>query len=131
MNASPEPQAGTARHDAHGACPKCWTDAFMRTMSDPSKSQIEHYRDLLEERKGSPCVMPAREVVGGLDITDLPEESKAELRMLHARKYSPRDWTEDFAHENGRYQNHCIHCGQLFIGHKRRVGCNQCADLTQ
>ena len=37
------------------ACEKCWGDAYMRWMSDPSKTQAEHYRDLLDERKDSPC----------------------------------------------------------------------------
>jgi hypothetical protein len=37
------------------------------------------------------------------------------------------DWTEDFAHENGRYQNKCANCGTVFIGHKRRVCCKVCA----
>ncbi len=37
------------------------------------------------------------------------------------------DWTEDFSHENGNYQNRCIHCDCLFMGHKRRVTCKVCA----
>jgi hypothetical protein len=38
------------------ACEKCWGDAYFRWMHvDPSKSQSEHYRDLLEERKNNPC----------------------------------------------------------------------------
>jgi hypothetical protein len=36
-------------------CEKCWNDAFDRMHSDPSKSQAEHYHDLLEERKDNPC----------------------------------------------------------------------------
>jgi len=39
-----------------------------------------------------------------------------------------RDWVEDFPHENGQYQCKCIHCGNFFIGHKRRVVCRACAD---
>ena len=37
------------------ACEKCWGDAYLRWMSDPAKSQAEHYADLLQERKYSPC----------------------------------------------------------------------------
>jgi len=37
------------------ACEKCWGDAFMREMEEPNKSQAEHYRDLLKERKDNPC----------------------------------------------------------------------------
>lgn len=36
-------------------CEKCWSDAYMRMMAHPSKSQTEHYLDLLEERKDKPC----------------------------------------------------------------------------
>lgn len=38
-----------------------------------------------------------------------------------------RDWTEDVSHENGNYECKCVHCGQMFIGHKRRVCCKACA----
>jgi len=37
------------------SCEKCWGDAYMRTFAHPMKSQAEHYHDLLEERKDSPC----------------------------------------------------------------------------
>jgi len=38
----------------------------------------------------------------------------------------PRDWAEDFAHENGQYACICCECKQQFIGHKRRVVCKAC-----
>ena len=37
------------------SCEKCWADAYMRMLSQPTKSQSEHYRGLLEERKDNPC----------------------------------------------------------------------------
>lgn len=37
-----------------GACEKCWGDAFVRSLGS-LKSQVEHYNDLLEERKDNPC----------------------------------------------------------------------------
>jgi len=37
------------------ACEKCWGDAFIRHMNNPSKTQAEHYTDLLEERAGMHC----------------------------------------------------------------------------
>jgi hypothetical protein len=37
------------------ACEKCWGDAFVRHLNNPSKSQAEHYVDLLEERKDKHC----------------------------------------------------------------------------
>jgi hypothetical protein len=36
-------------------CEKCWGDAYLRYRMDPSKTQADHYRDLLEERKDRPC----------------------------------------------------------------------------
>lgn len=41
---------------------------------------------------------------------------------------SGHDWKEDFSHENGNYQNRCITCGTMFLGHKRRVECKICAE---
>ncbi len=39
----------------------------------------------------------------------------------------PRNWPEDFSHENGKYQCRCSTCGSTFLGHKRRVTCKVCA----
>jgi hypothetical protein len=39
-----------------------------------------------------------------------------------------KDWVEDFAHENGNYQNKCCRCGEMFMGHKRRVVCKECME---
>lgn len=37
-----------------------------------------------------------------------------------------RDWPEDFHLENGNYYNTCCHCGESFMGYKRRVVCKLC-----
>ena len=38
------------------ACEKCWGDAYFRyRFVDSTKSQSDHYRELLEERKDTPC----------------------------------------------------------------------------
>jgi len=37
------------------ACEKCWSDAYHRMLAHPGKGQAEHYRELIEERKDSPC----------------------------------------------------------------------------
>lgn len=55
------------------------------------------------------------------------EEVKAEPIKNVMGKIDPRDWTEDFSHENGNYLNPCIVCGNDFFGHKRRVICKVCA----
>jgi hypothetical protein len=39
-----------------------------------------------------------------------------------------RNWTEDFAHENGQYLHFCSRCGWEFVGHKRRIVCKVCAE---
>jgi len=47
------------------------------------------------------------------------------------QKQTAGDWTEDAAHENGKYQNKCFTCGNVFVGHKRRVQCKVCHDKPQ
>ena len=37
------------------SCEKCWYDASLRVRSDYSKTQSEHYYDLLKEREQNPC----------------------------------------------------------------------------
>lgn len=37
------------------ACERCWTDAYMRTMSEPGTDQATHYAALVAERAGNPC----------------------------------------------------------------------------
>jgi len=51
------------------ACEKCWGDAFRRSMFDTSKTQSDHYQDLLEERKDKPC--SSSEQAGTLSIEDI------------------------------------------------------------
>lgn len=37
------------------ACEKCWGDAYLRHRLNPEKTQADHYRELLLERKDNPC----------------------------------------------------------------------------
>ena len=39
---------------------------------------------------------------------------------------SPRNWTEDYTHENGNYMNRCSNCKEGFFGNKRRFICKEC-----
>ena len=39
---------------------------------------------------------------------------------------SPKNWTEDYKHENGNYLNNCTKCKENFLGHKRRFICKEC-----
>lgn len=41
---------------------------------------------------------------------------------------SPKNWPEDFPHENGNYVRVCCLCKDYFMGHKRRVVCKVCQD---
>ena len=43
---------------------------------------------------------------------------------------SPKNWTEDYQHENGKYICHCVKCDEYFFGYKRRVVCKECATLS-
>lgn len=42
-----------------------------------------------------------------------------------------RNWSQDFSHENGMYENICLHCTKHFLGHKRRMVCLKCATPSQ
>ena len=46
-------------------------------------------------------------------------------------KLTDRDFESDFLFENGRYQNTCIQCKQLFMGLKRRLTCKVCEDANK
>jgi hypothetical protein len=37
------------------SCEKCWSDAYVRMLQNPDKSQTDHYIDLLNEREKIPC----------------------------------------------------------------------------
>ncbi len=57
--------------------------------------------------------------------------SEQETALRQAREaLEHNNWTEDFADENGNYQNTCSSCGEKFLGHKRRVTCKGCAALA-
>ena len=40
------------------------------------------------------------------------------------------DYPGDSLLENGNYMHECPECKLLFLGHKRRVICNRCANNT-
>ncbi len=54
--------------------------------------------------------------------------AEGEEGRIMIRHPNPRDWTEDFAHENGNYLCRCVGCHETFTGHKRRVVCRVCHD---
>lgn len=63
-----------------------------------------------------------------------PDVNRVEGRLRSIRMfYKPNehDWVDDFKHENGNYQNKCLKCNRLFIGHKRRFCCMVCAGYNK
>lgn len=61
---------------------------------------------------------------------ELERDARARIAAGRADA-SPRDWVDDFAHENGNYMCRCCHCHETFTGHKRRVSCKVCAERAQ
>lgn len=53
------------------ACEKCWGDAYMRHLDNPSKTQFDHYSELLKERRDMPCSQEEQKGVAGK-----PEQEK-------------------------------------------------------
>ena len=45
-------------------CEKCWADAYIRARCDTSKSQAEHYPDILREREEAGMVCTPKEQAG-------------------------------------------------------------------
>lgn len=71
-------------------CEKCWGDAYLRWMAEPSKSQAEHYRDLLKERENDPCT-PEQQTKARALATKLAND------VLKKRLIIKQRWTEDMA----------------------------------
>lgn len=36
------------------SCEKCWGDAYIKALHNPTRSQAEHYSDLIKERNCTP-----------------------------------------------------------------------------
>lgn len=51
---------------------------------------------------------------------------KEDKEVLLPEFNSPRNWTEDYELENGKYICHCIRCNKSFFGYKRRLICKEC-----
>lgn len=96
---------------------------------------IPESRQMTDERESCPtCSAPVIRKKG-MD-NGLPGAAK--IASADTFAYAPisvsadstRDWTEDFSHENGQYQRTCKSCGELFIGHKRRLVCRKCVSVS-
>jgi hypothetical protein len=68
----------------------------------------------------------ARELDGvAADVAQMSPGIRESLEEVVAA--SARDWTEDFALDNGNYFSRCVKCKSRFLGHKRRAVCKACA----
>ena len=57
---------------------------------------------------------------------DLIKECRGEGAPVITRGPNPKDWPEDFPHENGNYTCICYKCQSHFTGNKRRRTCKEC-----
>ena len=64
------------------SCEKCWGDAYMKTFTNPSKSQAEHYSDLIKEREENPCTP---EQQAGEDARICPKCNRKTIHQIIGR----------------------------------------------
>ena len=58
--------------------------------------------------------------------TELSEDKALHIGGVMPSFDSPKNWTEDYKHENGNYICNCYKCKEYFYGHKRRPLCKEC-----
>jgi len=63
------------------------------------------------------------------DLSKLDKSIIAAFNRQHPGSFE-RNWPEDFSHENGMYENICLHCTKHFLGYKRRMTCKHCATTS-
>lgn len=66
-----------------------------------------------------------------IEVDSALNDAMSTIASLNLTKDLPKpadskNWTEDFSDENGNYQNECIECHQIFLGHKYRRVCKEC-----
>jgi len=88
-------------------------------MDDNTKRLVSVLREIARKKRDDGMeISPQHQYA--LDLAELTEDGEYEASHRG-------HWPEDFAHENGNYDNKCCHCGRIFRGHKRRVTCKVCA----
>jgi hypothetical protein len=78
---------------------------------------------------GAGCV-PNRnrcEIPVGVKVARLVTQQSEPKKNQPPNFDSPKNWKEDYEHENGNYICTCYSCKESFYGHKRRVVCKTCA----
>ena len=115
--------------------PANWNRAQRRTAQGKVltlKAQLAAERaraDYLEEqlgiREGCKVLVEAMPANGGHDIVETRVDPEG-FDNTNPDWNDPRNWTEDYPHENGQYMNRCMTCRRIFYGHKRRAVCKSC-----
>ena len=98
-------------------CPVQFPGQFAKTMARIRENHAEVIRRMKEEKPE--------------DWEEGPAERYNELIVEKLRQLAPLDWHEDTTFENGNYQNLCTRCERVFLGHKRRVLCRECASIHE
>lgn len=96
----------------------------------PSRDHLAAFDAALSPAPATDIQIPkarlARDLDGvAADVAQMSTGVRESLEEVVAG--SERDWTEDFALDNGNYLSRCVKCKSRFLGHKRRAVCKSCA----
>ena len=103
--------------------------------ADLSTINVDHLLDRIEVREETThhksdvvktykaFLLPVKEIDDSLNVVLDNQHEKEDLLPDFD---SPRNWTEDYTHENGNYINRCSNCKEGFFGNKRRFICKEC-----
>lgn len=130
-------RAGRVYRDAYNSVmPANWNRAQRRTaqgraLQAEAEAKAQRARaDYLEEelgiRENCKVVVEAVPVSSGFEISDTRIDNESFDDSIPAFD-DPRNWVEDYPHDNGQYMNRCLSCRRIFIGYKRRITCKLCA----
>ncbi len=124
------------RRAYYDVMPVSWNRAQRRTaqgklLEAQARLAAERARaDYLEEqlgiRENCKVVVEAQVTPRGTTVSEVRVANEG-LDNTHPAWDDPRNWTEDYAHENGQYMNRCLSCRRIFYGYKRRISCKSCA----
>lgn len=76
------------------------------------------------------------QIIGNAEVIPLyahpaPQPIPEGWKLVKDCTREERSWPEDYSQENGNYFLTCNHCGREFTGHKRRVTCKVCANISE
>ena len=136
----PEPSIGSRAADVYrrayyDVMPADWNRAQRRTAQGKlleaqarlaaEKARADYLEEQLGIRENCKVVVEAQVTDRGTTVSDVRVDNEG-LDNTHPARDDPRNWTEDYKHENGQYMNRCLSCCRIFYGHKRRIACKSC-----